>query len=702
MQTASRQTVLGDFKDASLLYNGITTRFFQRDGRFFVNTDGPDGQLKDYAVQYAFGLTPLQQYLIEMPDGRKQALSIAWDSREQGMGGQRWFHLYPQENIDHADLLHWTGPYQNWNFMCADCHSTQVRHNYDSKADHFDTQWGEINVACEACHGPGSAHRNWAQHQASFWTWLKPKETGNGLVVDLSERKQPNRRENLGRSMTLSFHEGQELKTCAVCHARRTALTNEFKPEEGFDQHFLSVFLRPELYEEDGQIKDEVYEYNSFRQSKMFAKGVTCSDCHDPHALKLRGDVGTVCRQCHEAKRYETQAHHHHPEVGQVRCVDCHMPQKNYMVVDPRRDHSLRVPRPDLSQRFGLPNACNQCHKDKDATWAAAQVKSWLGRDAQGFQRFAEAFHALRNTDVGAEAALQAALRDDATPPLIKGSLLAEAGGFLHVIPQEVQNSLHADSVVERLGALTAISGLPISQRWPLAAHLLQAPERNVRIEAARLLLDPGLDEAQKRQMEPALGELKEAARIYASRPQWRLIAADIETKQVHPEKAIEEYEAALKIQPTFALAYANLADTYRALGQEDKVWKTLTLGLKLLPKDAALHYAMGLSHIRLQQTAEGMKSLKLATEFSPDNRFFAYAYAVGLYSQSDKKAAFAFLKQRLNKHPTERNNLYLLVQLAVQENRRALLEPYLPRLSQLALADREAGQLMEWLNANR
>jgi tetratricopeptide (TPR) repeat protein len=702
MQPANPQTVLGDFKDARFDYNGVTSRFFRRDGQFFVNTDGPDGQSRDYAVEYAFGLTPLQQYLIALPDGRKQALSIAWDSRGPAQGGQRWYHLYPQEKIDHADPLHWTGPYQNWNFMCADCHSTQVRHNYDAQAERFDTQWGEINVACEACHGPGSAHRDWARRKADWRAFLKPKEAGNGLAVDLSGRQQPNRPENLARSTALSFREGQELKTCAVCHARRTALTNEFKPEEGFDQHFLPTFLRPELYEADGQIKDEVYEYNSFRQSKMFAKGVTCGDCHEPHALKLRGGLGAVCLQCHEAKRYAAKAHHHHAEDGQVACVDCHMPQKTYMGVDPRRDHSFRVPRPDLSVRLGVPNACQHCHQDKDSAWAATQVQSWLGREPRGFQRYAEAFHALRDTEAGAEAALQAALRDSTTPPLVKGSLLAEAEGFLHAVAQDVQNSLHADSVAERLGALTAIGGLPSSQRWPLAAHLLQAPERNVRVEAARLLLAPDLDEAQKRQMEPALGELKAAAAIYASRPQWRLIAADIEIKQGHPEKAIEEYEKALDIQPVFAQAYANLADTYRALGQEDKVQETLARGLARLPKEAALHYAKGLSHIRLKQTAAGMKALKRASELAPGDRIFAYAYALGLYSQGDKQAAFAFLKQRQDLHPAERNTLYLLAQLAMEENRRALIEPYLPRLSRLALADPEARQLMEWLEAGR
>lgn len=696
MKEASPQTVLGDFNNASFLYNGINSRFFQRDGHYFVNTDGPDGKLTDYAIQYTFGITPLQQYLVKMPDGRMQALSIAWDSRDKAQGGQRWFHLYPDGKIDQNDPLHWTGPYQNWNFMCADCHSTQVRHNYDAKTDTFNTQWNEINVSCEACHGPGSAHVAWAKTQNGFWPFLKPKDKDKRLAVDLSQSKQPHRLENMGQSVALSFQEGNELKTCAVCHARRTALTNEFKPGEGFDQHYLATFLQADLYHVDGQIKDEVYEYNSFRQSKMFAKGVTCSDCHEPHALKLRGDVATVCLQCHEAKQYNQTAHHHHTDKAQVRCVDCHMPQKNYMVVDPRRDHSFRVPRPDLSVSLGVPNACNQCHQDKDAQWAATSVKTWLGRDAKGFQQFGEAFNKVRDTRLGAEQALQSILRDNTVPPIVKGSLLAESGDFLYSIPNDVKASLHSPSVTERLGGLTAISNVPIDQRRPLAAHLLQDTERNVRIEAARLLLDPALNEAQLQQIAKALGELREAATLFASRPQWRLISADIEMKLGHPELAIAEYAEALKIQPGFAQAFANLADTYRALGLEDKARETLERGLKLNPKEGALHYALGLSAIRQKQTAEGMKELKLATELSPDDRVFAYGYAVGLYSKGDKKAALAFLQQRLALYPGERNNLYLLAQLAAEEKRPDLIKPYLPKLSQLALSDGQARQLME------
>ena len=150
MAKASDRTVLGRFEQTTFTYAGITSTFHKRDGRFYVRTDGGDGKLTDFEVGYTFGLYPLQQYLIPMPGGRLQALSIAWDARPKAAGGQRWFHLYPNQPMPHTDPLHWTRHNQNWNYMCADCHSTNLRANYDLQSDCYATTWSEINVSCEA------------------------------------------------------------------------------------------------------------------------------------------------------------------------------------------------------------------------------------------------------------------------------------------------------------------------------------------------------------------------------------------------------------------------------------------------------------------------------------------------------------------------------------------------------------------------
>src|SRR4029453_11018713 len=188
MAHATDKSVLGDFNDVSFQYFDVRSRFFRKDGKFFVETDGPDGKLKTFEVKYTFGVDPLQQYLIEFPDGRLQALSVAWDVRPKDKGGQRWFHLYPNEHIKHGDVLHWTRLNQNWNFMCAECHSTGVQKNYDSAADRFATKWAEISVGCEACHGAGSRHVAWAQDGKSWWPGSKQEDRTKGLVVQFDER----------------------------------------------------------------------------------------------------------------------------------------------------------------------------------------------------------------------------------------------------------------------------------------------------------------------------------------------------------------------------------------------------------------------------------------------------------------------------------------------------------------------------------
>ena len=350
-----------------------------------------------FEVKYTFGIDPLQQYLIEFPDGRIQALSIAWDSRPKDQGGQKWFHLYPNEQIKHDDVLHWTRLNQNWNFMCAECHSTGVKKNYDAANDRFRTTWAEISVGCEACHGKGSRHVNWAHNQRSWFE--KDDDPRKGLTVLLNERdgitwqldpKTGNPQRSVAPAVTR-----REVETCGLCHARRGEFSEEWVPGQPLsDTHAVSLLARG-LYHADGQMRDEVYNYGPFKQSKMFAAGVTCSDCHEPHAAKLRAPGNGVCLQCHASDKYEVASHNRHEGVSPaVTCASCHMPVSTYMVVDKRHDHSLRIPRPDLSVKLGTPNACNDCHADKSAQWAADAIERWHGPVRKAFQNYAEAFQA--------------------------------------------------------------------------------------------------------------------------------------------------------------------------------------------------------------------------------------------------------------------------------------------------------------------
>ena len=249
MQPANERTVLGDFNGARFTSRGLTTSFARRDGKYYITTEGPDGKPGEYEVKYTFGIDPLQQYLIEFPDGRIQALSIAWDSRPKDQGGQRWFHLYPNEEIKHDDVLHWTKLNQNWNFMCAECHSTGVHKNYDAAKDNFHTTWAEISVGCEACHGKGSRHVDWAYAQRSWWPFGKNNDPLKGLAVFLNERDhvtwQADPQTGHPQRSIAPAAIRREVETCGLCHARRAQFSEDWTPGLPLsDTHVVSPIAR--------------------------------------------------------------------------------------------------------------------------------------------------------------------------------------------------------------------------------------------------------------------------------------------------------------------------------------------------------------------------------------------------------------------------------------------------------------------------
>ena len=431
MEPATDQTVLGSFNEARITHRGVTSTFFRRDGKFLVRTDGPDGKLGEFEITYTFGVDPLQQYLIPFPGGRLQALGLAWDTRPRAQGGQRWFHLYPQEALRPPTPLHWTGREQTWNFQCAECHSTDLRKRYDLATNTYATAWAELTVSCEECHGPGSAHVAWAEARPAG----APPAPGSatGLVVHPGRGDGAWTIKDSQRGIaewTGTARSSAEVDVCARCHARRRPIVDPHPYGQPFLDTHVPALLEPHLYHADGQILGEVYEWGSFVQSRMQRAGVTCADCHEPHRTTLRAPGNAVCAQCHLPAKFDTSAHHHHrPEAEGARCVSCHMPARTYMVVDPRRDHSFPVPRPDLSVALGTPNACTGCHANRTASWAAARVAGWGGA-ARGTADFARTLEAARRGLPVAGPALAALATDRTQAGIVRATALAHLPEF--------------------------------------------------------------------------------------------------------------------------------------------------------------------------------------------------------------------------------------------------------------------------------
>jgi tetratricopeptide (TPR) repeat protein len=689
MGEASDATVLGDFRDVDFTAHGVTTRFYRRDGRYFVHTEGPDGRLQDYPIRYTFGWWPLQQYLIEFPGGRLQSLGIAWDSRPKEQGGQRWFHLYPNERIDHTHRLHWTGRDQNWNYQCAECHSTNLEKHYDLEADTFSTTWSEIDVACEACHGPGSRHVAWAQSAGPGAppAWVKDR----GLVVDLADRGGGVWSWD-GKAgvpaLSAPRQSRRQLAVCARCHSRRGQISERYEPGRPLgDTHRLAL-LDAELYHADGQIKEEVYEYGSFLQSRMHEKGVVCTDCHDAHSLELKAPGNLVCTQCHLAARYEAESHHHHAQgTAGAACTSCHMPQQLYMVVDERADHSMRVPRPDLSLKLGSPNACNVCHRDQTVQWAVDATRQWYGDATTKRPHFGEALHAGRSGAPGAGRALVALAADASQPAIARATAVELLQG--HVAPANlltVRRLLKDGDPLVRAAAVRYLEETDAKSLYELAFPMLDDPILAVRTEAARTLAPlaaMSLPDAQRQRLAAALAEYRTAQLATAELPESHLNIGLVELAAGDPRAAEQAYRTALRLDHRFGPAYANLADLYRVLERDADGEVVLREGLAAIPDDASLHHALGLLQIRRKEIAGAVASLARAAQLAPGNARYAYVLALAVQSTGDVPQALAILEAALARNPNDREILAALVLYSRQSGNPEAAGEYARRLKE-------------------
>lgn len=691
MQTADEMTVLGYFDDTTFRREGVTSRFFRRDGKFMVSTEGPDGRLADFEIKYTFGVTPLQQYLVEFPGGRLQALTIAWDSRSREAGGQRWFDLYPDQHIAHDDALHWTGMNQNWNFMCADCHSTNMRRNYDPGEDRFSTTWSDINVACESCHGPGSRHVAWAQKGRS---WFGRRAQDNGLTVHFGDRSDWVIDPGSATARRSTPRTSQaELDACTPCHARRSQIAEGHRPGRPVHDSYLVTLLDADLYADDGQMEGEVYNYAPFLQSKMHARGVSCGDCHEPHSLKLRADGNGVCTQCHAQFRYDSAGHHHHPENSEgALCKSCHMPVRTYMVVDPRHDHSFRVPRPDLTVSLGTPNACNDCHKDETAAWSAGAVERWFGPDRKGFQSYAPVFSAARSGRLDAPRWLRQLAADTGQPAIARATAYAELARYYSPSYVSVlRRGLTESDPLVRLGALRGLDAVAPAERWTLASPLLRDPVRSVRIEAASFLADvamDGLGANDRMLLQRALDEYIDVQNFNASRPEAHLNLGLLYMRRGDAQQAETEYRAAIGLDRYFIPAYVNLADLYRVQGRDADGKRLLHDALALAPDNAPVQHALGLLLVRAQQTEEALVWLRRAAAGAPDNARYAYVYGVALGSAGHTGKALEILAAAQRRHAADRDLLYTLVTMNRDAGRMAEAHRYAAQLAELAPDD--------------
>ncbi|MCG6947406.1 MAG: tetratricopeptide repeat protein [Acidobacteria bacterium] len=604
MDVATEETVYGDFGDTLFTSKGVTSAFFKRDGRFFVNTQGPDGEMADFEITHTFGHEPLQQYLVPFPGGRLQCLTIAWDSDLN-----EWFDLYPDQEIPPDDWLHWTRAAQTWNAMCAECHSTDLRKNFDASTSTYDTTWSEIDVSCEACHGPGSDHVTWAEIQPM----ARPEVDYYGLVVPTSG---------------ISSH--QQVELCAPCHARRTELGDwNHTTTALFDSHLPSL-LDEGLYYADGQILEEVYVWGSFTQSKMYANDVRCSDCHDAHSLKLKFDGNDLCLQCHRADAYDTADHHFHKKIHQGKpsdgalCVKCHMPERPYMVIDERADHSLRVPRPDLSQELGTPNACSQggCHDDKPLSWSVDAFERWYGLAKK--PHYGPTIAAGREGRPEARDDLIRLAGDELYPAIVRATALSLLGRY----PGEESTRAFAVALADaeplmRYTAVSSVVAASPGELVGLVAPLLFDPMRAVRMQAAVQLADvPNeiLKPYQREALAEALTEYRQAMEYSLDFAFAGHNLGNLAARLGDAAEAERYYRIAIAIDDLFFPAKANLAVLLNAQGRNEEAEALLRSILDAYPEQYEVAYSLGLLLAEMGRYAEAEVFLERAASGMPEH----------------------------------------------------------------------------------
>jgi predicted CXXCH cytochrome family protein len=578
--------VLGDFGGKEFEHHGIRYLFELKNGDYFITADGPNGVSKRYPLHSVAGVTPLQQYLIETETGRLQALDIAWDTEQK-----RWYHLYPNEDTSAGNGMHWTASYKNWNSRCAECHATDYKKNYDLSKDEYTSTQAETGVGCEACHGPGEAHLSWAANPESFES---AKWAGVGL-----------------RGLIPTYLEddpSSEVNLCAPCHSRREPLgANSPMPGDAFDDHYRLALLRDGLYFPDGQIKDEVYVLGSFLQSKMHAKGVKCTSCHDAHSYELKLKGNALCTQCHNEQGnalfpslkkeiYDTSEHHFH-KIGSEggECKRCHMPKRYYMVIDGRKDHSFRVPRPDLSAKLATPEPCTGCHEDKSAAWAAREIKKHFPSSLRYSKtHFAEylVLAGLSGNASPIERLISMATAED-VPAIVRASVIDRMVNSEAQVDQRRLNSLTNDSDPwVRMASIGLMRKLPVQMRVNYIAPLLEDSARSVRIEAAKALVSVPLSmvpEGSRAAMGRTTKELQKSLYDKSDFPEIQLVNGGIALTLRNFPAALQAFQRAVSMDPQLIEAWLMIARIEEALGNSEKAIAILSEAVTNNPDNQAL-----------------------------------------------------------------------------------------------------------------
>jgi len=761
MDIATDSTVLGDFNDFEFTHRGEVHRFFRRDGKFLVNTEGATGQFEDFEVTYTFGYTPLQQYLVPFEGGRLQCLPIAWDT-ERG----RWFHLgdtvYTDEEVGPGNWLHWTRQAQNWNGMCADCHSTNLKKSYNPATKTYNTTWSEIDVSCEACHGPASVHLVWA----ALPEGSRPEDVNTGLIV-----------------RTRDLNNEELLNVCARCHSRRAIMGDYTDDNSDLLNYMIPMLTAQPLYHTDGQLLDEVYEYGSFTQSRMYEQEVMCSDCHDSHSVRTIEPDNRLCLQCHRPDIYDTPRHHFHkmdPAVGDeplmskasassgnvsggqlmnqsnvysgniadglpagmgtqayrestgtgrlinrgepkyvestgtgrlinrgepryvegtgAQCVNCHMTGRYYIGNDYRRDHSFRIPRPDLTAKTGAPNACNDCHKDKSTSWSQRYILKWYGERTR--PHYGEIFAAAEIGDRRVISDLILYPENELFPLMVRATAVRFLGQFnTPESNRAVERALTNPASLVRHSAVMSYNPTDIASYEKLMLPLLNDPVKGIRAEAAIRLSEVSeekLSPAARKARRAALEEYREINLYNADFPGGLFNLGIMYANAGDLGRAEAAYREALGVDDQFYMAKVNLATVYAKQGKSAEAEKMLRELIRDHPELHELKSSLAMLLAEQGRYEESRTYFLKASKLMPDQTRILYNLGLLENTLGNTATAEEYLLKALNRDPGSYDYLYALATFCLEHGMKDKAMKYARRLAERFPGDRAGKQLVE------
>lgn len=638
-------TVKGDFNNVTFTADGVSSRFYKKGKKFYIYTEGDDGKNHEFEVKYIFGFTPLQQYLVQFPEGRLQVPRLSWDVNKK-----KWFNQYAGQKIPSHDWLHWTGNAQNWNTMCATCHSTNLRKNYDVKTDTYKTSYAVINVSCESCHGAGKQHIDFINGD------YKSGERVVGSFMKLAKKSK----------------QIEELNTCAPCHARISEINGSHIESKEILDNYIPQIPDTEFYHADGQVDDEDYIYTSFLQSRMYHKGVTCSTCHNPHSVKLKRIGNQTCTLCHIPTKYDVPSHTFHKKgTPAAECKNCHMPGKLYMGNDLRHDHSFRVPRPDLSVKYGTPNACSNCHKDKSEKVLAEAIIKWYG--PKRVYHFAEDLIPGSRIDAESEKHLTNLIDNKFVPKIIK----ATATFYLGSIPTQsslnvILARLASNDSQNRYRALRSLASFP-SENWIEAVGpLLSDKVRAVRIAAADLYISIPSNQIPSNYSKAfalAQIELEKSLRYQTDFSTGNVMLADYYLKLKDYPNAEKFYLRGLKKDSNMNYAWLNLSATYNSQGKNSQALQALESALKNDTKNERIYYNLALLYNEMNNNLAAEKAFAKAVELKSTNSRVYYNYGLLLNQSKKIVAAEKVLLKGIQINPANPELYYALTFVYIQSN---------------------------------